>query len=63
MTHVKQLQGGNKDMFLNYNNINGADEAIDLMRICFGCETGCFLRCIGCSGCSGCKTTCLGLTS
>lgn len=45
-------------MFLEYNNLNVDSNSITPMGICWGCEKGCFLRCIGCKGCTGCQGTC-----
>lgn len=49
-------------MFLEYNYVRNSGNDIT-PRICFGCESGCFLRCTGCTGCLGCKNSALKSTS
>ena len=48
-------------MYLQFqdNDIDSSSE-IALARICWGCETKCYLACTGCAGCQGCSGTCSG---
>lgn len=43
-------------MLLEYQSSAGGTSG--LARICYSCESICWLQCQGCSGCKGCSDAC-----